>query len=66
MTNYLTGAGIRKQRVRLGLSLRETAEQAGMSTVRLGEIERGVVIPTPNERNDLSRVFIIALAKEKP
>lgn len=39
------GEVIRTLRIELDLSLREVSRGAGMSSVRLGEIERGVVGP---------------------
>lgn len=55
---------IRNQRVTMGLSLRETARKAGIETVRLGEIERGIEDPTFGERTRLSQVFLAALGSD--
>lgn len=53
-----TAIAIRRLRVGLGLSLRETAAHTGIHIVRLGEIERAKVEPTLAERHKLLAFFL--------
>ncbi len=51
------GISVRRTRQALGLSLRELAHRSGMSSVRLGEIERGLRQPSATDRNAIAREF---------
>lgn len=64
MTMSIFGETIRDQRSREGVSLRALAERLGVTTVYLGEVERGVVPSLPRKYWDLLSDFIPSLTMQ--
>lgn len=59
----LVGARVRALRLEAGLTLRQVAEQTGLTPSHLSMFERGVAFPSPSRLNAIARLFNSSLAE---